>query len=112
MVIMIKCRLILNLKVFCFSSKCVLCGGKNCLCHDAQNLVLSEFDIYTAGRSFFAFSSRVKAPAIELAGEGIVLNSIQSPPPPVRSRGFDAEENAKNDRPAVYFTKGQKCETL
>jgi hypothetical protein len=58
-------------------------------------------DNYTAGRSFFAFSSRVKAPAIELAGEGIVLNSIQSPPPPARSRGFDAEENAKNDRPAV-----------
>jgi hypothetical protein len=56
---------------------------------------------YTAGRSFFAFSSRVKAPAIELAGERIVLNSIQSPPPPVRSRDFDAEENAKNDRPAV-----------
>ena len=57
--------------------------------------------LYTAGRPFFAFSSRVKAPAIELAGEGIVLNSIQSPPPPARSRGFDAEENAKNDRPAV-----------
>jgi hypothetical protein len=69
--------------------------------HDFQkffnvfNVFLDSIPHYTAGRSFFAFSSRVKAPGIELAGEGIVLNSIQSPPPPARSRGFDARGKRK-----------------
>jgi D-alanyl-D-alanine carboxypeptidase/D-alanyl-D-alanine-endopeptidase (penicillin-binding protein 4) len=57
---------------------------------------------YTAGRSFFAFSS-AHEPRDRTGGGGdcIEFNTIPSPASSIAG-AFTREENAKNDRPAVY----------
>jgi hypothetical protein len=57
---------------------------------------------YTAGRSFFAFSS-AHEPRDRAGGGGdcIEFNTIPSPASSIAG-AFTREENAKNDRPAVY----------
>jgi pre-rRNA-processing protein TSR3 len=59
------------------------------------------FFTYTAGRSFFAFSS-AHEPRDRAGGGGdsIKLNTIPSPASSIPG-AFTREENAKNDRPAV-----------
>jgi hypothetical protein len=69
---------------------------------DGEEAAIPHVPLYTAGRSFFAFSSASK-PRDRAGGGGdcIEFNTIPSPTSSIAG-AFTQEENAKNDRPAVY----------